>query len=83
MSDTASSTKIVYTYTDEAPALATFSLLPIIRAFTRSSGVEVESKDISLAGRILANFPEHLTESQRQADALGELGQLASRPPQT
>jgi isocitrate dehydrogenase len=80
MSNTASSTKIVYTYTDEAPALATFSLLPIIRAYTRSSGVEVESKDISLAGRILANFPEHLTESQRQVDALAELGQLAKSP---
>ena len=59
------SSKIVYTKTDEAPALATRSLLPILRAFTRSSGIEFELKDISLAGRILANFPEGLTEAQR------------------
>jgi isocitrate dehydrogenase len=72
--------RIIYTHTDEAPALATYSLLPIIRGFTRSAGVCFESQDISLAGRILANFPDHLTEAQRQPDALAELGQLATRP---
>jgi isocitrate dehydrogenase len=71
---------IVYTYTDEAPALATRSLLPIIRAFTQAAGIEMEEKDISLAGRILANFPENLTAEQRQSDALAELGQLAKTP---
>ena len=75
-----STAKIVYTKTDEAPALATHSLLPILRAFTRSSGIEFELKDISLAGRILANFPEHLTEAQRIPDALAELGELATTP---
>ncbi|MEM8667049.1 MAG: NADP-dependent isocitrate dehydrogenase [Planctomycetota bacterium] len=74
------STKIVYTHTDEAPALATQSLLPILRAFTRSSGIEFELKDISLAGRILANFPEFLEEEQRIPDALTELGELAKTP---
>ncbi len=72
--------KIVYTYTDEAPSLATHSLLPIIRAFAKVSGITIEEKDISLAGRILANFPEHLTASQRQPDALAELGALAKTP---
>jgi isocitrate dehydrogenase len=72
--------KIVYTMTDEAPALATHSLLPIIRAFTATSGIEFEPKDISLAGRIIANFPENLTPSQKQGDALAELGQLAKAP---
>ena len=75
-----STAKIIYTKTDEAPALATYSLLPILRAFTRSSGIEFELKDISLAGRILANFPEHLTEAQRIPDALAELGELATTP---
>ena len=75
-----STAKIIYTKTDEAPALATHSLLPILRAFTRSSGIEFELKDISLAGRILANFPEHLTEAQRIPDALAELGELATAP---
>ncbi|MBC8326253.1 MAG: NADP-dependent isocitrate dehydrogenase [Verrucomicrobia subdivision 3 bacterium] len=75
-----STAKIIYTKTDEAPALATHSLLPILRAFTRSSGIEFELKDISLAGRILANFPEHLTEEQRIPDALAELGELATTP---
>ena len=75
-----STAKIVYTKTDEAPALATHSLLPILRAFTKSSGIEFELKDISLAGRILANFPEHLTEAQRIPDALAELGGLATTP---
>jgi isocitrate dehydrogenase len=72
--------KIVYTMTDEAPALATHSLLPIIRAFTATSGIEFEPKDISLAGRIIANFPENLTASQKQGDALAELGELAKAP---
>jgi isocitrate dehydrogenase len=77
---TAQPARIVYTYTDEAPALATYSLLPIIRGFTRPAGVQFESQDISLAGRILANFPEGLTEAQRQPDALAALGQLATQP---
>ncbi|MFN9396080.1 MAG: NADP-dependent isocitrate dehydrogenase [Pseudanabaena sp.] len=72
--------KITYTFTDEAPALATYSLLPIVQAFTRAADIEVELKDISLAGRIIANFPEYLTESQRQPDALTELGDLAKTP---
>ena len=74
------SATIVYTKTDEAPALATYSLLPIIQAFAAPAGVHVTLKDISLAGRIIAHFPEHLTEAQRQPDALAELGQLATRP---
>ncbi|MFZ4555411.1 MAG: NADP-dependent isocitrate dehydrogenase, partial [Pseudanabaena sp.] len=72
--------KITYTFTDEAPALATYSLLPIVQAFTRAADIKVELKDISLAGRIIANFPEYLTESQRQPDALSELGDLAKSP---
>ena len=72
--------KITYTFTDEAPALATYSLLPIVQAFTKAADIEVELKDISLAGRIIANFPEYLTESQRQFDALAELGALAKTP---
>lgn len=71
---------IIYTITDEAPALATYSLLPIIQSFTASSGINVETRDISLAGRILVNFPEHLTEEQRISDALTELGELAKTP---
>jgi len=72
--------KIIYTKTDEAPALATYSLLPIVKAFTKSAGVEIETRDISLAGRIIANFPEYLTEDQRISDALAELGDLAKTP---
>lgn len=72
--------KITYTFTDEAPALATYSLLPIVQAFTKAADIEVELKDISLAGRIIANFPEYLTEAQRQPDALAELGDLAKTP---
>ncbi len=72
--------KIIYTITDEAPALATQSLLPIIEAFTSAAGVAVETRDISLAGRILANFPDALTEEQRVPDALAELGELAQAP---
>ncbi len=68
--------KIIYTKTDEAPALATQSLLPIIKAFTRSAGIEVETSDISLAGRIIALFPDYLSEEQRLTDALAELGEL-------
>ncbi|MCG3759770.1 NADP-dependent isocitrate dehydrogenase [Vibrio cincinnatiensis] len=71
---------IIYTITDEAPALATYSLLPIIQSFTASSGINVETRDISLAGRILANFPEHLKEEQKVGDALTELGELAQTP---
>ena len=71
---------IIYTKTDEAPALATRSLLPIIKAFTKSSGIAVETRDISLAGRIIANFPESLSEGQRIGDALAELGALAKTP---
>ena len=75
-----SASKIIYTQTDEAPALATYSLLPILRAFTSTSGINFESKDISLAARILAHFPESLPENQRVADALSELGELANTP---
>lgn len=71
---------IIYTKTDEAPALATFSLLPIIQAFTKHAGVTVETRDISLAGRILASFPEYLTADQQIGDALSELGALATKP---
>ncbi len=71
---------IIYTKTDEAPALATYSLLPIVQAFTKHAGVSVETRDISLAGRILARFPEALTAEQRVADALAELGALATKP---
>ena len=72
--------KIIYTKTDEAPALAPRSLLPILRAFTSSSGVKFDLQDISLAGRIVANFPENLTDEQKQNDALTELGELAKTP---
>ena len=72
--------KIIYTITDEAPMLATYSLLPVIRAFASKAGVEVETRDISLAGRILANFPENLTAEQRIGDHLAELGELAQTP---
>ncbi len=75
-----STPKIIYTLTDEAPALATYSLLPIIEAFTQSSGVTFETRDISLAGRMIATFPEGLTEAQKISDHLAELGQLATQP---
>ena len=71
---------IIYTQTDEAPALATYSFMPIIQAFAAASGVGVESRDISLAGRIIANFPESLRDDQKIGDALAELGQLAKQP---
>jgi isocitrate dehydrogenase len=72
--------KIYYTLTDEAPLLATHSFLPIVKAFTRSADIEIEVPDISLAGRILANFPEYLSEEQKVPDALAALGELATRP---
>ncbi len=72
--------KISYTKTDEAPALATYSFLPIIQAFTKGSGIEVELRDISLAGRIIANFPDNLTEEQQIPDELTALGELAKTP---
>nr|WP_297307888.1 NADP-dependent isocitrate dehydrogenase [uncultured Flavobacterium sp.] len=75
-----SKSKIIYTLTDEAPMLATYSLLPIVKAFTSAANVEVETRDISLAGRILANFPEFLKEDQKIGDALAELGELATTP---
>ncbi|MEU3727552.1 NADP-dependent isocitrate dehydrogenase [Streptomyces sp. NPDC031705] len=71
---------IIYTHTDEAPALATYSFLPVIQAYASTAGVNVETRDISLAGRIIALFPEYLEESQRIADALAELGELAKTP---
>ncbi|SFX57325.1 NADP-dependent isocitrate dehydrogenase [Streptomyces atratus] len=71
---------IIYTHTDEAPALATYSFLPVIQAYASTAGVNVESRDISLAGRIIAGFPERLEEGQRIEDALAELGELAKRP---
>jgi isocitrate dehydrogenase len=72
--------KIIYTKTDEAPALATYSFLPIVKAFTETAGVEVETRDISLAARIISLFPEFLNEDQRVSDALAELGELAKTP---
>ena len=75
-----SSRSIIYTITDEAPALATYSLLPIIKSFTHSSGIQIETRNISLAGRILATFPDYLSAEQRVADDLAELGQLATTP---
>ena len=71
---------IIYTKTDEAPALATHSLLPIIKFFVAAAGIEMQTKDISLAGRIIANFSDHLKPEQRMSDALAELGQLAKTP---
>ena len=72
--------KVIYTYTDEAPALATHSFLPVIQAFTGKAKVDVETRDISLAGRILARFPDRLTDEERVPDALAELGELAKTP---
>jgi isocitrate dehydrogenase len=71
---------IIYTLTDEAPALATYSFLPVVQTFASAAGVEVETRDISLAARILAAFPERLTEEQRIGDHLAELGALTQRP---
>ncbi len=75
-----SKSTIIYTYTDEAPALATHSLLPIVQAFTKSADIEFVTSDISLASRILSQFPEYLTEEQRKADTLAELGELVKQP---
>jgi isocitrate dehydrogenase len=75
-----SNSTILYTLTDEAPALATYSFLPIVKAFAATAGIDVESRDISLAGRILATFPEVLTAEQRVPDSLSELGKLATTP---
>jgi len=75
-----SKSKIIYTLTDEAPMLATYSFLPIVKAFTAPAGIEMETRDISLAGRILANFPEFLKDDQKIGDALAELGELANTP---
>src|SRR6266545_2544687 len=72
--------KIIWSKIDEAPALATYSLLPIVNAFTKAAGVVVETRDISLAGRIIANFPDYLTDSQRQPDELAYLGELTQKP---
>jgi isocitrate dehydrogenase len=77
---TAQPSKIVYTFTDEAPALATYSFLPIVQAFTKAANVSIETSDISLAGRIIAAFPERLTPAQQQPDALTSLGNLAKTP---
>jgi isocitrate dehydrogenase len=77
---TTKAAKIIYTKVDEAPALATYSFLPIVAAFTKAAGVAVELRDISLAGRIIAAFPEHLTAQQKQSDDLAELGALAKTP---
>ena len=79
MTDTVGST-IIYTHTDEAPLLATYSFLPIVEAYAAKAGVAVETRDISLAGRIIAQFPDRLTEEQRIGDALAELGELATKP---
>ncbi|NOR42310.1 MAG: NADP-dependent isocitrate dehydrogenase [Gammaproteobacteria bacterium] len=72
--------KIIYTETDEAPALATYSFLPIVQAFTQAAGISVETRDISLAGRIISTFPDNLSDDQKQSDALSELGELAKKP---
>ena len=72
--------KIIYTKVDEAPALATYSFLPIVKAFTNAAGVTVETKNISLAGRIIAKFPEYLKDSQKIPDDLAELGELVKKP---
>ena len=80
MPNTISAANIIYTETDESPALATYSFLPIVQAYTRLAGINVETRDISLAGRIIANFPDNLTAEQKQSDALAELGELAKTP---
>ncbi|MQA94023.1 MAG: NADP-dependent isocitrate dehydrogenase [Streptosporangiales bacterium] len=80
MTGSESTATIIYTHTDEAPALATYSFLPVIQAYARSAGVTVETRDISLAGRIIASFPEYLTEDQRIGDDLAELGALTQSP---
>ena len=76
----ANKSTIIYTKTDEAPALATYSFLPIVQSFAKTANIDITTKDISLAGRIIANFPENLTDTQKQSDALAELGALAKTP---
>ena len=76
---TDATSKIIYTHTDEAPALATCAFLPVIRTFTAGTGINVETCDISLAGRIIASFPEELADTQRIDDALAELGRLVRK----
>jgi isocitrate dehydrogenase len=80
VTDSPNPSKIIYTHTDEAPALATYSLLPIVEAYAAAAGVSVETRDISLSGRILAQFADRLPEDQRVDDALAELGELATKP---
>src|SRR5215208_6937289 len=77
---TTNTSTIIWTEIDEAPALASYSLLPIVQAFTKGTGIAVETRDISLAGRIIANFPEQLTEAQRIPDYLAQLGELTQQP---
>ena len=77
---TTGTAKIIWTKIDEAPALATYSFLPVVQAFAKGTGVSVETRDISLAGRIIANFPDYLTENQRIPDFLAQLGALALTP---
>ena len=77
---TTKTSTIIWTDIDEAPALATYSLLPIVKAFTKGTGITVETRDISLSGRIIANFPEYLSESQRIPDHLATLGALTLQP---
>ena len=77
MEQSLTDSKIIYTHTDEAPLLATYSFLPIISAYASTAGVDVETRDISLAGRILAHFPDRLDDGQQVADARGVLGELA------
>src|SRR5439155_13474569 len=77
---TVTDSRIIYTYTDEAPLLATYSFLPIVSAYAATAGVSIDTRDISLAGRIIASFPESLKPEQRIGDALSELGALTLRP---
>ncbi|NOQ90044.1 MAG: NADP-dependent isocitrate dehydrogenase, partial [Gammaproteobacteria bacterium] len=79
-SSNANTSKIIYTQTDESPALATYSFLPIVQAYSKAAGIDVETRDISLTGRIIANFPDNLKDDQKIADALTELGELAKTP---
>ena len=79
-SSTRPASTIIYTETDEAPALATYSFLPIVQAYTQAAGIDVQTRDISLSGRIIANFPDNLTAEQKIGDALSELGELAKTP---
>jgi len=72
--------KIIYTKTDEAPALATYSFYPIVESYTKAANVAMETRDISLAGRILSQFPQYLSEDQKVSDDLAELGELAKKP---